>query len=89
MTTKLDYNGLYNIIKYQYDKVKAERDNKINDIEKKRREQMDKVADLYNNPNLKNLSKFGMDIVTLNNDNIKKKEKDDPTLYLYNSRNYI
>lgn len=80
----LNYNSLYQIIKYQYDKVKAERLAKMSDAEKRRRAQMDTAANIYNNPSLSNLGKAGMEMIKPPPP--KEREKDDPSSYLYNSR---
>jgi hypothetical protein len=77
----LDYNSLYKIIKYQYDKVRLERERLMSEKEKNQRRQLDNLANVYNNPSLKNLS--------LIIGEPKEKVKDDPNSYVYNSKNYI
>jgi hypothetical protein len=80
----LDYTSLYNIIKYQYDKVKLKRESMMSDEEKNRRKQLDNLVDIYNNPNYKNLSSMVGEMIQP-----KEPEKDDPNTYVYNSKNYI
>jgi len=77
----LDYTSLYQIIKYQYDKVKLEREKMMTDEEKKRRKQLDNLANVYNNPSFEKISSIINET--------KEKEKDDPNSYVYNSKNYI
>lgn len=83
---ELTYDTLYQIIKYQYDKVKADKLAKMSEEERRKRAQMDKTIDLYNNPSLTKFSAVGMEMITTPQ---KERERDDPSLYLYNSRNYI
>lgn len=80
----LDYNSLYQIIKYQYDKVRLEREKNMSDEEKKRRKNLDNTVDLINNPSFEKLSSIAGEMIQA-----KKKEKDDPNKYVYYSKNYI
>ena len=81
----LNYSELYEIVKYQYDKVKKERDSKMTEEERNRRRRLDNLADIYNNPNLSNITSLAGEYLS----NSTKKEKDDPNSYVYNSKNYI
>jgi hypothetical protein len=77
----LDYTSLYKIVKYQYDKVRLERERLMSEKEKNQRRQLDNLANVYNNPSFKNLS--------LIIGESKEKVKDDPNSYIYYSKNYI
>lgn len=83
----LNYSDLYGIVKYQYDKVKKERESNMSEEERNRRAQLDSLADLYNNPNLSNMSSLANEYLFKKKE--KEKEKDDPNSYVYYSKNYI
>ena len=53
----------------------------MTDEEKKRRKQLDNLANVYNNPSFEKISSIINET--------KEKEKDDPNSYVYNSKNYI
>jgi|694.fasta_scaffold00862_4 hypothetical protein len=81
----LNYNELYEIVKYQYDKVKKERDSKMTEEEKKRRSQLDRLADFSNNPSLSSIRSLAGEYLSTS----RQIEKDDPSSYVYYSKNYI
>jgi len=81
----LDYNTLYTIIKYQYDKLKLERDSQMTNEELIRRDNYDNTIDFLNNPSFERLTNITSKAI------LKKEKKilDDPSTYLYYSKNYI
>jgi hypothetical protein len=81
----LDYNSLYQIIKYQYDKIKKARDGGMTEEELARRAMYDKSLDFVNNPSFMGLGELTSNMIL---PTPPEREPEDPSRYIYNSRDW-
>ena len=81
----LDYNSLYQIIKYQYDKIKKARDETMTEEELARRAMYDKGLDFVYNPSFNGLGELTSNMIM---PTPPQREIDDPSRYIYNSREW-
>lgn len=81
----LDYNSLYQIIKYQYEKIKRARDATMTEDELLRRDRLDKGIDFINNPSFMGLGEMTSNLII---PQAPKKEPEDISKYVYNSRDW-
>ena len=81
----LNYSSLYEIIKYQYDKIKTERDGGMTEEELARRAMYDRGLDFVNNPSFGGLGELTSNMMM---PTPSKREPDDPSKYIYNSREW-
>jgi hypothetical protein len=81
----LNYSSLYQIIKYQYDKIKKARDGVMTEEELTRRAMYDRGLDFINNPSFGGLGELTSNMIM---PPPPEKEPEDTSKYIYNSRNW-
>ena len=81
----LNYTSLYQIIKYQYDKIKKARDGGMTEEELARRAMYDRGLDFINNPSFGGLGELTSNMIM---PQAPQREPDDPSRYIYNSREW-
>lgn len=81
----LNYSSLYEIIKYQYDKIKKIRDGGMTEEELARRAMYDRGLDFMNNPSFNGLGELTSNIIM---PTPPQRELDDPSKYIYNSKEW-
>lgn len=81
----LNYSSLYQIIKYQYDKIKKARDEGMTEEELTRRGMYDKGLDFMNNPSFMGLGEITSNMIL---PTPRERKPDDPSKYIYNSREW-
>lgn len=81
----LNYTSLYQIIKYQYDKIKKARDGGMTEEELARRAIYDRGLDFINNPSFNGFGEITSNLIM---PQAAQREPDDPSRYIYNSREW-